>query len=410
MDNWAANLTYRAESVHSPDSVEEIQELVAGASHVKALGTRHSFSDIADSPGGHLISLQHLEPEISVDVDNQTVSVTAGTPYGVLAPELESQGVALANMGSLPHISVGGAIATATHGSGGTNGVLSTSVSAIDLIRADGSLLRVDRSSPDLAGLAVGLGAFGVMTRVELDVQPSYVVRQDVYREASWDIVLDALDEVMDAAYSVSLLGDIAGPAIDTLWLKHRLGVGEIAAPPTMYGGMWWDDSDLPPDHALTPRAGIPGPWSERMPHFRLDAPPSAGGDELQSEYFVGRADGPAALRALRSMGDRISPHLHGMEIRTVAADELWMSPAFQRASLCLGFTWRKHPGAVHALLPDIEEVLAPFEPRPHWGKLFAMDDVTRRFPRLGDFVHLAHEYDPTRKFWNPFLRRIEAG
>ncbi len=410
MSNWAENLEYTATDIHVPESVEEVQALVARLPKVRALGTRHSFSDIADSPGGDLISLKRLAPGIVVAGDAQTASVTAGTPYGVLAPELEARGLALENLGSLPHISIGGAIATATHGSGDTNGVLSTSVAAVELVRADGSLIRVDRSSQDLEALAVGLGAFGILARVELDVQPSYLVRQDVYRNASWDLVLDALDEVMAMAYSVSLIGDIAGPVIHTLWLKQRLEAGDGTAPPSMYGGTWWDDADLPPDHALTERRGIPGPWSHRMAHFRLDAPPSAGGDELQTEYFVERSHGPAALRALRAMAPRISPHLHAMEIRTVAADELWLSPAYQRASLSLGFTWRKHPEEVLALLPAIEEALAPYAPRPHWGKLFAEKHLQDRFPRLGDFIDLVHEYDPARKFWNPFLDRLATG
>lgn len=405
--NWAANLEYRAAGIHFPESVSDLQQLVAQLPKVKALGTRHSFSDVADSPGGGLVSLERLAPDIVVADDLATVSVTGGTPYGVLASELEARGLALENLGSLPHISIAGAVATATHGSGDTNGVLSSSVAALELVKADGSMVRVDRTSPDLAALAVGLGAFGVVTRVELDVQPSYRVRQDVYRDAPWDLVLDDLDGVMASAYSVSLLGDIGNPAVPWLWLKQRLDEGDGSAPPSMYGGTWWDDADLPVDHALTERRGIPGPWSDRMAHFRLDAPPSAGGDELQSEYFVERSHGPAAVRALRSMADRISPHLRGMEIRTVAADELWMSPAYQRHCLSLGFTWQKHPEAVLALLPHIEAVLAPFEPRPHWGKLFALEDLHDRFPRLGDFIELAHAYDPESRFWNPFLDRL---
>lgn len=410
MSNWAESFQYRATAVHFPESVGVIPELVASSPSVRALGTRHSFSDVADAPGGALITLERVPPGIVLNEAANTVSVTAGTSYGVLAAELERRGLALENLGSLPHISIGGAVSTATHGSGDANRVLSASVAAVELVRADGTLSRVDRSSPDLAAVAVGLGAFGIMTRVELDVQPTYLVRQDVYRDASWKLVLDHLDEVMALAYSVCLIGDISGPVIRSLWLKQRLDSGGVVAPPSLYGGTWWDDADLPTDHALTVRAGIPGPWSERMAHFRLDGAPSVGGDELQSEYFVDRSHGPAALQELRSMALRISPHLHGMEIRTVAADDLWLSPAYERPTLSLGFTWRKHPSEVKALLPDIEAALEPFQPRPHWGKLFHMSDLHNRFPRLGDFLDLAHAYDPGRKFWNPFLERLATG
>jgi alditol oxidase len=412
LTNWAGNLAYSADSVHYPTSVAAVQELVARLPRVKALGTRHSFNTVADSPGGALISLSELAPEVTIDAEAMTVSVTGGTRYGVLAAELQSQGFALHNTGSLPHISVAGATATGTHGSGDRNGILSTAVSAVELVKADGSLVTVDRSNPDLKALAVGLGAFGVITRLVLDIQPTYLVRQDVYRNAPWDTVLEAFDEVMASAYSVSLLGDFSSPVIGQLWQKTR--VASVAdghqepepVPETLHGGTWYDDAEEPADHSLNVRAGIPGPWSERLPHFRLDAPPSAGGDELQTEYFVDRRQAVNALRTLRSLGDRISPHLHATEIRTVASDDLSLSPAFERDSLCVGFTWRKHPTEVMALLPDIEAALEPYEPRPHWGKLFTFknEDLARRFPRLPDFLELTRTYDPTGKFSNAFI------
>jgi alditol oxidase len=412
LTNWAGNLAYRADSVHYPTSVVEVQELVARLPRVKALGTRHSFNTIADSPGGALISLSELAPEVTIDTEAMMVSVTGGTRYGVLAAELHAQGYALHNTGSLPHISVAGATATGTHGSGDRHGILSTAVSAVELVKADGSLVTVDRSNPELKALAVGLGAFGVITRVVLDIQPTYLVRQDVYRNAPWDTVLEAFDEVMASAYSVSLIGDFGSPVIRELWQKTRVESAPDAneqpepVPQSLYGGTWYDDAEAPPDHALTVRAGIPGPWSDRLPHFRLDAPPSAGGDELQTEYFVDRRHAVNALRTLRSLGDRISPHLHATEIRTAAADDLWLSPAYERDSLCIGFTWRNHPTQVMALLADIEAALATYEPRPHWGKLFTFntEDLVRRFPRLPDFLELTTAYDPTAKFTNAFI------
>ncbi|HEU4896211.1 MAG TPA: D-arabinono-1,4-lactone oxidase [Actinomycetota bacterium] len=412
LTNWAGNLTYSADSVHHPASVVEVQELVARLPRVKALGTRHSFNTIADSPGGALISLSELAPDVTIDANAMTVSVTGGTRYGVLATALQSQGYALHNTGSLPHISVAGATATGTHGSGDRNKILSTAVAAVDLVTADGSLVTVDRANPDLKALAVGLGAFGVITRVVLEVQPTYLVRQDVYRNAPWDTVLEAFDEVMASAYSVSLLGDFASPVIRQLWQKTRVEeVGEGQDPPqpvpaSLHGGTWYDDAEEPPDHSLNVRAGVPGPWSERLPHFRLDAPPSAGGDELQTEYFIDRRHAVDAIRTLRSLGDRISPHLHATEIRTTAADDLWLSPAYERDCLCIGFTWRNHPTEVMALLADIETALGPYEPRPHWGKLFLFtaEDLARRFPRLADFLELTTTYDPTGKFTNAFI------
>ncbi len=416
LSNWSDNFTYSADSVHHPTSIAELQKVVAAADRVKAVGTRHSFTKIADSPGGALVFLSEFAPEVTVDPDAMTATVTAGTSYGVVAAELEAQGFALANMGSLPHISVGGGTATGTHGSGDQNGVLATSIAGVELVTADGSLVTIDRSSPDLAAMAVGLGAFGVITRLTLDVEPSYLMRQDIYADAPWGSLLTNFDEVMASAYSVCIIANYGHPTIRAIWLKARLGddAGEHSGadrpqpPETFHGGTWVDDSDLPEDHSLNPRAGIPGPWCYRLPHFRLDAPPSAGGDELQSEYFVPRANAAEALQAMLDMGDRIEPHLRATEIRTAAADELWMSPAYQRDVLCIGFTWQKHPAEVAALLPDVEAALQPFDPRPHWGKLFNFDDVAARFPKSADFVELVKGYDPTGKFRNPFLDQLE--
>ncbi len=409
--NWAGNLAYQAAGVHYPRSLTEVQELVARLPRLRALGTRHSFSTVADSPGGELISLSRLASEITIDRAASSVTVTGGTSYGVLAAELERHGFALANVGSLPHISVAGATATGTHGSGDGNGILSTDIRAVELVTADGSLVTVDRSSPDLSAIAVGLGAFGIITRLTLDIGPSFMVRQDVYRGASWDAVLGSLDEVMSSAYSVSLMVDFGSPVIRAIWKKTITEPDDDPdnAPRTLHGGAWDDDADLPAGHNLNVRAGIAGPWSERLAHFRLDSQPSAGGDELQSEYFVDRRNGAAALDALRTMGDRISPHLHVAEIRTVAADELWMSPAYRRDCLCIGFTWRKHPDRVASLIPDIEAALAPYEPRAHWGKLFDLEgvDLSEVFPRLGDFLGRVNDFDPDGKFSNPFMRRL---
>ncbi|NNF64013.1 MAG: FAD-binding protein [Acidimicrobiia bacterium] len=410
MTNWAGNFAFEAHVVHHPTSVPEVQDLVARSPQVKALGTRHSFTTVADSPEA-LISLSGLASEIIIDRDAMTATVTGGASYGVLAAELQRRGYALQNMGSLPHISVAGATATGTHGSGDNNGVLATAIAALELVTADGSVVTVDRSNPDLAAIAVGLGAFGVITRVTLDVVPSYTLRQDLYRNASWDSVLHNLDEVMASAYSVSLMADFGSPTIKSVWQKSITESADHpgAAPVFRFGGTWNDDAELPEVHNLNARAGVPGPWSDRLPHFRLDSQPSAGGDELQSEYFVDRQHGAAALDALRGLGDRISPHLGIAEIRTTAADELWMSPAYRQASLTIGFTWKKHPAEVAALLPDIEAALAPYSPRPHWGKLFAIDRSTlsERLARLPEFAALVRRYDPNGKFSNRFLQSI---
>lgn len=413
--NWSENIEYESLVVHHPKTLSELQKLVALASNVKALGTRHSFNRIADSPGGLQVSTAMLNLGVSVDRENMTATVPGGWSYSAVVAALEDEGVALHNLGSLPHISVAGATATGTHGSGDTNRVLSAAISSLELVTADGSLAHFDRSQNELGALAVGLGAFGLITEVTLDVEPSYLVRQDLYEGASWDTVLANLDEIMASAYSVNLHADFTSENIRKIWQKSRVDVDADGLPITQvvpdeqWGATRLDVIDIDPGRVTM--ITVPGPWSERLAHFLPGGSPSAGGDELQTEYFVDRRDAVEAIGVLRSMGERIDPHLHGTEIRTVASDDLWLSPATGRDCLSIGFTWKKHPAEVLGLLPDIEAELYPFDPTPHWGKLFAFErkDLAARFSRLDDFLALARELDPAGKFSNPFLRRLEA-
>ena len=410
--NWSENIRYEAVALHHPSSVAELQELVAGAANVKALGTRHSFNTIADSPGGVQVSTASLDLDVSIDTDTMAATVPGGWSYSAVAAALEARGLALHNLGSLPHISVAGATATGTHGSGDTNRVLSAAISGLEIVTADGSLMHVDRSMAELGAMAVGLGAFGVITRITLDVEPSYLVRQDIYEGARWDTVLANLDEIMASAYSVNLHAGFSSATTRKIWQKSRVEIDASGEPvPVEVPDQRWGGerllTELEPGRVTT--INIPGPWSDRLAHFLPESSPSVGGDELQTEYFVGRSDAVAAIEALRAMGERIDPHLHGTEIRTVAADDLWLSPVTGRDCLSIGFTWKKHPKEVLALLPDIEAALARFEPTPHWGKLFAFDrsDLAGRFARLDDFLELAATLDPHGKFANPFLDRL---
>ncbi len=409
---WAGTHTFGAERVHDARSIDEVREVVAGNARVRALGTRHSFNDLADSRG-ILVSTLAIEPDFVLDEAARTVTVGGGTRYGVLAEWLEQRGWALHNLGSLPHISVAGATATSTHGSGDTNGSLSTAVSGLQFVTADGGLLDVRRGDPEFEGMVVHLGALGIVTRVTLDIQPSYAVRQDVYDELPWDALLTQFDEITSAGYSVSVFLNWVGPTARSVWVKSRLDAGSASdghgIPETLFGAARDPHSKGvvdPVDDNVTQQGGVPGPWSLRLPHFRLDRTPS-NGDEIQTEYFVAREDAAAALTAVRELGDRIAPHLLITELRTVAADTLWLSPAYERASLAIHFTWLNRPAEVHALLPDLEAALAPFAPRPHWGKVNHLPDAAARYPRAAEFRALATRLDPEGKFRNAYLVRV---
>lgn len=408
--NWAGNYAYRATRVHRPESLDELRRTVSQSPKIHALGSRHSFNAIADA--SELVSLERMEQRIEIDRASQTVTVSGGISYGVLAQALEREGVALHNMASLPHISVAGAISTATHGSGDTNGNLATAVTALEMVTSDGDLLWVTRDDDDFAGMVVGIGALGVITRLTLKVEPSYLVRQDIFEHLGWDKLFDHFDEVTSSAESVSLFTDF-GDTVNQVWLKSRVD-SDRSEPPRdgLFGAipatrMLHPVGTLSPDNC-TQQLGVPGPWGDRLPHFRMDAPP-ASGNEIQSEYMVPRRHAVEALRAVGEVADAIRPHLWISEIRTIAADDLWLSTAYGADTVGIHFSWKLDPDAVARVMPIVEEALMPFEPRPHWGKMFAMPpgDLEARYERLGDFRRLAERLDPLGAFRNEFLEHL---
>ncbi|WP_084105156.1 D-arabinono-1,4-lactone oxidase [Demequina sp. NBRC 110056] len=408
---WAGTHTFGAEGLVEAATIDEVREAVAStAGPIRALGTRHSFNDLADTTGT-LVTVTGIDPDPVLDEAARTVTVGAGTRYGILAGWLEGRGWALHNMGSLPHISVGGAVATGTHGSGVTNGCLSDAVAALAYVDASGGLRTARRGDPGFEGLVVGLGAYGIVVRLTLDIQPSYRVRQDVYRDLPWGVLLDDLPAVMGAGYSVSAFTMWAEDTVQQVWRKTRIGVGD--APEASWLGARFERAEeaglvgVDPSN-LTVKGGLEGPWLERLPHFRLDSTPS-NGDEIQTEYFVALADGADALRSVRALADDIAPHLLITELRTVAADELWLSGAYERDTLAIHFTWRNQPEAVAGLTPRIEAALEPFGARPHWGKVHTMtaDAVAAVTPRLADARAQFEALDPAGRFANAHLRRL---
>jgi xylitol oxidase len=413
--NWAGNVTFTAPRVLRPSSPTDLRRLVADASRVRVLGTGHSFNRIADT-GGALVSVAGLPPSIEVDASGRSVTVAAGVRLGELATRLHAEGYALANLPSLPHISVAGAVATATHGSGIRNGNLATAVSAVRLLTADGDERTVRRGEDDtFAGSVVALGALGVVTGLTLDIVPTFDVRQYVYDGVPLDRLVERLDEVLSAGYSVSLFTGWTGERVAQIWVKHRVGDPDGSPAGPWLGGTLADGPRHPvPGMSATyatVQQGQPGPWHERLPHFRLEFTPSSG-EELQSEYFVPRERAAAAIDAIDGIRELVAPVLQITEVRTIAADELWLSPNYRRDSLALHFTWIPDLAAVTPVAAEIERRLDAFGVRPHWGKVFTMAPRTlrTRYERHADFVRLAHRYDPEGKFRNDFIDRYVTG
>jgi alditol oxidase len=402
LGNWAGNFRYKAARLHRPSTVAEVQDVVSRSRTVKALGTRHSFNAIADTLGD-LISLERLDHIEPVNSGALAVTLQGGVTYGRLCRRLNDEGYALHNMASLPHISVAGACATGTHGSGDRNGNLATAVAAMDVVVADGSL--VTFTGEELLSAAVSLGALGIVTRLTLNVVPAYELRQYVFQNLSFAEATARFDEITGSAYSVSLFTDWRAASFNQVWLKSR-GPAQMEeffdAIPAR--------SHLHPIGTMSPencndQMGIPGSWHERLPHFRLTHTPSSG-EELQSEYLVPRSHAASALLALSRLRDRIAALVQITEVRTIAADNLWMSPCYREDCVAFHFTWHKDWSAVRALLPSIEEALSPFGARPHWGKLFTIESAKLRalFPKFAEFRELTRSYDSHGKFRNEFL------
>jgi alditol oxidase len=406
LTNWARNITFTAERLHGPTSVEQLQALVAGSPRIRTLGTGHSFNRIADTTGD-LVTVGDLPRTVEIDAERHQVRVSAGTRYGELGARLQAEGLALHNLGSLPHISVAGACSTGTHGSGVGNKNLAAVAAAVELVTADGDLVTFRRGDTDFPGAVLALGALGVITHLTLDVEPSYDVRQQVYDRLPFDAFRADPMAVLGAGYSVSAFTTWQDDAFTQVWVKQRvdeqplgrtwLGAAEADGPRNPVPGM-------PPVHA-TEQGGVPGPWNARLPHFRLEFTPS-NGDELQSEWFVPREHAAAAFDALAEVRSQVAPVLQICELRTIAADDLWLSPAYERDSLALHFTWVPDTPAVTPVLGAIEERLAPFAARPHWAKLFTTppDVVAGLYPRLDDARRLLAAHDPKGVFRNELL------
>ena len=402
--NWAGYYEYRATTLHRPTSVEELQEVVAGSPRIRALGSRHSFNDLADSD--EMVTLADLPADIEVDEPAATATFSGGVRYGELSAVLEAQGWALHNLASLPHISVAGAIATGTHGSGIANGNLATAVSALEFVTASGDLVTLRRGDVGFEGAVVSLGALGVVSRVTLDLEPSFEMRQDVYEGITWPVLLDQLDEVLASAYSVSVFTTWESEKVGKLWLKSRT---DDAVPPSELFGAARAPEDRHPLEGMsaenaTRQGGVPGTWNDRLPHFRMGFTPS-NGEELQTEYLVPLRHARAAIEAVRGLSERIAPLLYVTELRTMAGDNLWLSGAQGTDALAIHFTWKLEPTGVLDLLPTLERALKPFDARPHWGKIFHAVDRSL-YPRLPEFVQLAERMDPAGKFRNEYLEK----
>jgi len=413
LSNWAGNLQYSTDRLYAATSLAQVKDYARKEDHVKVLGTRHCFNNIADSKDGFL-SVKPMNEVIAIEPAKRTVALGAGMTYGQLCPYLDGKGFALHNLASLPHISVAGACSTATHGSGEKNGNLSTAVAGLQLVTAAGEVVNLtrERDGETFLGAVVGLGALGVITQLTLDIQPTYKIRQYVYENLPLNELKDHFDAIEASGYSVSLFTDWQKQRVNEVWIKSRVEEGQsFHATPEFFGAKAAERNLHPikelPAENCTAQMGELGPWYERLPHFRMGFTPSAG-KELQAEYFVPRHHAVEAILAVERLRDQVGPALLITEIRTIAADVLWMSPCYKQDCVTIHFTWKPDWPAVSKLLPVIEKELAPFDARPHWGKLFTTSpaELKRVHKKIPEFIELSRRFDPRGKFRNQFLNQ----
>lgn len=407
--NWAGNITFGAERMEHPRTVDEVQDIVRRSAKVRVLGSGHSFNRIADTTGT-LVSLGNLDRVVEIDREQHTVTVDGGATYADIVSVLHDAGYALGNVASLPHITVVGAVCTATHGSGDANKNLAAAVERLDLVTASGEIVTYRRGDAEFDGAVVNLGALGVVSSVTLKLVPSFDVRQTVYLGLPVAALEDNFHSLMARAYSVSLFTTWQGETVDQIWIKARHEgddpvaeiLGAKAAARAYHPIPHFDGS------TATQQLGVAGPWHERLFHFPVSQKASAGA-EIQSECFVSRADVPAAFKALHAVQDRFAPALFVSEVRSVAADDLWLSTAYGQETIGFHFTWKPDWEPTIAAIRVVEEALAPFRPRPHWAKVFTLEPAAIRplYPRFGDFRALAERLDPQGKFRNEMIERL---
>jgi alditol oxidase len=407
--NWAGNLTYSTDNLFSPQTVAELQKIIKQCKRVRGLGTKHCFNKIADSKENQ-ISTAGVTKIIALDKTKNTITVESGIKYGDICKYLDDNGYALHNLASLPHISIGGACATATHGSGIKNGCLATAVSSIEFVNGKGEVINLskEKDGEEFLGVIVNLGALGIATKLTLNLLPAFKMKQIVYQNLPMAELEKNFEAIMSAGYSVSLFTDWKNKNINEVWIKSKSDDIKTIAPSFYKATV--AVKNLHPIETLdaincTEQMGVDGPWYERMPHFRMGFTPSSG-KELQSEFFIPFENAYEGMMAIEQLNDKVSPHLMITEIRAIAADELLMSPFYKKTCVAFHFTWKQEVEAVLKVLPLIEEALAPFKPRPHWGKIFTLNPsvLQSRIEKLDEFKLLMNKHDPEGKFRNEFI------
>jgi xylitol oxidase len=446
----------RTMEVVMPATIEELQRAVKDADKVRIYSPHRSFATVVDTDGV-LICLDEItwdDSILQIDAHKRRVTCSAFMTCSDLAAYLEQQGWALQNLPSSLNISMAGAVIAGAHGSGDSCSMLATSVEAVDYVDADGCLVATtERDLPssslgaaaDPALQALMLGSLGVLVQLTLRIEPRFHIRQDVYLNIPWKsywkeaptftgtgntfqpATFDEaalIDDVFAEAYSVSVfVGDWGSDYISQAWFKRKVPIAHDGhsgtLPPAareLFGGRLSSMTvhPIPSESGGACTAqGEPAASSPfRLPHFNTSTSTAQRDDQLFSEYFLPREHAVDALRALRAIAIIIQPVLKVSELRSVSADEFWMSPHYRRPSFAISFVWSCNVKSAIKTLLHIERALMPFAPRPNWGSLFISfgPEIPLSLPSSAKYRSLLVSLDPTGKFRSHYVNRFVFG
>ena len=428
--NWAKTVYYN-HTIHYPKTVEEIQHILQYHAKIRVLGSMHSFNNITKLPqefNGVYISMSNMNQVIKC-CRGERVTIQPGITFGELGEYLHERNFGFHNMASLPHITVGGAISTGTHGAGVFNGNLASHVMQVKLISADGKLrtYRIGQD-PEFQHIPVSFGLAGIIVEIELDIVPDYDIQQCIYENLPFNTIKKSdYKTAFSSAYSFSIFTQWKNRKFTSIWAKYRLRKGRNGNEESIM-------IDCPDMNKIKPSSNkvhpLPGgdtsfvsggigknykePGYVGLPHFLMEGVPSQG-EELQSEYFVSSHMFDVVIEVLFHHFEE-NPKLYDLlyvsEMRFVAGDKLTLSPQHVLgSSIGFHFTWKKEFDQVVDALKGIENVLKPYNALPHMGKLFTMTgrELEGKYGQrnLRAFQSFVAPLDPLKKFVNPFLQNL---
>ncbi len=383
--NWSGKLAARPQQIHfvrsEADALALATQEAASERTIRAVGSAHSHAPLVPTDGV-IADTSGLTGVISADVERQTVEVWAGTPIYELGRPLHDAGLGLVNQGDIDRQSIAGATATGTHGTGETLGSLSTAVIGATIATSTGDLVTCDEASkPELWRAAqLNLGALGLVTRLQLTVCEAFRLR-----ESSWTASYSEIAESLGTRPAQSRHFEFFWfPLTDQVVAKSIDITDDQAEYPTAVEGS---------------RVG----WSyEVFPNSRLWL-------HTEMEYSVPASDGPACLAAIRDLYQNRFPTVKwAVEYRTVAADDVWISPAYQRPTVTISVHMDINEDS-DLLYAACEEVFRSFAGRPHWGKVNSMTgaEFASHYSRWDDWWAARDAADPTGTFLNSYLHSL---